>query len=472
MESEVFLVRIFVNTQMRLSLSFWCQFPVLWLVRTQSHRRRSAICITSVLSSFQSLSQLALHFSSLLCTCNLISNTFKLVQDIVPRRKCVAWQRSTVPVHDGSSSGTVASSAGADTARIVIEQIRILTLQAKQRIGGRSSGNNHSAGCDKTGSHSQMPKVNHQFGKDIIPNILDGKQRNDFREWAAYSALYLSAQCVDACEILLEWLASDKEHVIDTEIQTRCHAECWENDNINTFSRVTFVYLSMRTTGLGKKIMELSVINWFSKESSMFDARKSTFLYCFLKGPSTSAVQRSSVNWEREGIVGGDEGPVGGVVQVVSHGVKVVGVHGEEGQGRRRTNASGSKRRNRAIQRQTFIVHGVKMGWQTQETTRANVGVTYQWETRTRTLTQIEFFLWKFLVFVPSRSVDHWFYHGAATLWILGRCSTRIRSVLHRCCHNLQFLTDLTPAILFFQVSLESGCWRILPKHDTQSEKT
>ena len=36
--------------------------------------------------------------------------------------------------------------------------------------------------------------------------------------------------------------------------------------------------------------------------------------------------------WEREGIVGGDEGPVGGVAQVVSHGVKVVGEHGEEGQ--------------------------------------------------------------------------------------------------------------------------------------------
>ena len=29
MESEVFLVRICVNTQMRLSLSFLCQFPVL-----------------------------------------------------------------------------------------------------------------------------------------------------------------------------------------------------------------------------------------------------------------------------------------------------------------------------------------------------------------------------------------------------------------------------------------------------------
>ena len=32
-----------------------------------------------------------------------------------------------------------------------------------------------------------------------------------------------------------------------------------------------------------------------------------------------------------EGIVRGDEGPVSGVAQVVCHGVKVVGVHGEEG---------------------------------------------------------------------------------------------------------------------------------------------
>ena len=42
-------------------------------------------------------------------------------------------------------------------------------------------------------------------------------------------------------------------------------------------------------------------------------------------------------NWtatfcEREGIVGGDEGPIGGVAQVVCHRVKVVGAHGEEGQ--------------------------------------------------------------------------------------------------------------------------------------------
>ena len=38
------------------------------------------------------------------------------------------------------------------------------------------------------------------------------------------------------------------------------------------------------------------------------------------------------ITCEWKGIVGGDEGPVGGVAQVVSHGVKVVGVHGEEGQ--------------------------------------------------------------------------------------------------------------------------------------------
>ena len=36
------------------------------------------------------------------------------------------------------------------------------------------------------------------------------------------------------------------------------------------------------------------------------------------------------ITCEREGIVRGDEGPVGGVAQVVCHGVKVVGVHREE----------------------------------------------------------------------------------------------------------------------------------------------
>ena len=37
------------------------------------------------------------------------------------------------------------------------------------------------------------------------------------------------------------------------------------------------------------------------------------------------------ITCEWEGVVVGDEAPLGGVAQVVSHGVKVVGVHGEEG---------------------------------------------------------------------------------------------------------------------------------------------
>ena len=37
------------------------------------------------------------------------------------------------------------------------------------------------------------------------------------------------------------------------------------------------------------------------------------------------------ITCEREGVVVGDEAPLSGVAQVVSHGVKVVGVHAEEG---------------------------------------------------------------------------------------------------------------------------------------------
>ena len=49
---------------------------------------------------------------------------------------------------------------------------------------------------------------------------------------------------------------------------------------------------------------------------------------------STSSSTRKDIqtNCVGDGIVGGDEGPVGGVAQVVCHGVKVVGAHGEEGQ--------------------------------------------------------------------------------------------------------------------------------------------
>ena len=54
---------------------------------------------------------------------------------------------------------------------------------------------------------------------------------------------------------------------------------------------------------------------------------------CGCSGSQSRCSRHISCQWkcEREGIVGGDEGPVGGVAQVVCHGVKVVGVHGEEG---------------------------------------------------------------------------------------------------------------------------------------------
>ena len=85
-----------------------------------------------------------------------------------------------------------------------IEQIRILTIQVNNSALAAASVAETTVPADtSTGSHSQLPKVNHQFGKDIVPSIFDGKQRTDFREWAENSALYLSTQCVDACEILL-----------------------------------------------------------------------------------------------------------------------------------------------------------------------------------------------------------------------------------------------------------------------------
>ena len=92
-----------------------------------------------------------------------------------------------------------------------IEQIRILTLQVNRNTSAvTTAATTTEPTATSAGYHSRMPKVNYQFGKDIIPNIFDGKQRNDFREWAENSALYLSLQCVDACEILLEWLVMEK----------------------------------------------------------------------------------------------------------------------------------------------------------------------------------------------------------------------------------------------------------------------
>ena len=91
-----------------------------------------------------------------------------------------------------------------------IEQIRILTIQVNNNASAAAAAATATA-PSTTGSHSQTPKVNYQFGKDIIPSIFEGKQRTDFREWAENSALYLSTQCVDACEILLEWLVMHGE---------------------------------------------------------------------------------------------------------------------------------------------------------------------------------------------------------------------------------------------------------------------
>ena len=143
--------------------------------------------------------------------------------------------------------------------QLAIEQIKVLTIQvannASAAAAAATTSSTTTAPADtSTGPHSQTPKVNYQFSKDIVPGIFDGKQRNDFREWAENSALYLSTQCVDACEILLEWLVMEKEHVNELAIQAKCDDEDWDYDNINTFSRVTFVYLSMRTIGTARKI--------------------------------------------------------------------------------------------------------------------------------------------------------------------------------------------------------------------------
>ena len=57
----------------------------------------------------------------------------------------------------------------------------------------------------------------------------------------------------------------------------------------------------------------------------------------------------------------GDEGPVSGVAQVVCHGVKVVGVHGEEGREEDGKVRGRGKRRSRATQRETLIMDGMWM---------------------------------------------------------------------------------------------------------------
>ena len=66
-------------------------------------------------------------------------------------------------------------------------------------------------------------------------------------------------------------------------------------------------------------------------------------------------------------VVIGDEAPLGGVAQVVLHGVRVVKVRsaGQSARGRRkgkgRRSAGGSKRRGRRESKTTTHVHGVEM---------------------------------------------------------------------------------------------------------------
>ena len=155
-------------------------------------------------------------FSALSRALDHISNAFALAQGIELERKNVlhgSGARFLSAVHADLS--VMEAQVGQLQAQLVqtqaelqhaIEQIRILTLHVNSNASVTAAAATTTAPTTTTaGSPSQMPKVNHQFGKDIIPNIFDGKQRNDFREWAENSALYLSAQCVDACEILLEW---------------------------------------------------------------------------------------------------------------------------------------------------------------------------------------------------------------------------------------------------------------------------
>ena len=46
----------------------------------------------------------------------------------------------------------------------------------------------------------------------------------------------------------------ETEHVEEAAIRSKCEEEDWEYNSISTFSRVTFVCLSMRTTGTARKI--------------------------------------------------------------------------------------------------------------------------------------------------------------------------------------------------------------------------
>ena len=65
------------------------------------------------------------------------------------------------------------------------------------------------------------------------------------------------------------------------------------------------------------------------------------------------------------------------------------------------------------------------------------------------TSTWIEFFLWNFLVFLTIRIINFWLYRWAATYWVLGRCSTRIPSALHRFCQSFCNFEKIWSTLIF-----------------------
>ena len=71
------------------------------------------------------------------------------------------------------------------------------------------------------------------------------------------------------------------------------------------------------------------------------------------------------ITCEREGIVVGDEAPVGGVAQVIGHGVKVIGVEVgvHERKEWKKTVKCGKREKEKSSNSETTAhVHGVRMG--------------------------------------------------------------------------------------------------------------
>ena len=63
-----------------------------------------------------------------------------------------------------------------------------------------------------------------QIGRDSIPNVFDGKDRNSFTEWAENVGLYLSCFDDNGLGILTDWAALERE----TITEDICRAKCQE----------------------------------------------------------------------------------------------------------------------------------------------------------------------------------------------------------------------------------------------------